>query len=249
MRRQFAAVLLGAALWLSACGTAVAPQSSAAETVPDLGRELTITSIETVIDEVGDESLKEVELEGRVFGQGDEYVVLAHMQPADMNSWFDFARLLANEGYTAMAFNFRGYGESESGENGEPAIGDDVRAAVDAAFDDGATKVYVVGASMGGTGAVAASATRDVAGAVALSAPDEFAGVSAVGLADLVDTPLLLVAADGDGTAADDAAAIAAAAQGETELVVLTGGQHGTNLFTEHGAELTELILGFLAAS
>ena len=53
-----------------------------------------------------------VTLEGRRFGSGETGVVLAHMRPASMESWFDFARVLAADGYTALAFNFRGYGNS-----------------------------------------------------------------------------------------------------------------------------------------
>lgn len=236
MRRRTAAVLLCTAFVLSACGSDPAPESTAGGTVPDPGRELTIPTSDDLV------------LESRVWGDGDEYVILAHMRPADMSSWFDFARVLADEGYTAIAFNFRGYGESD-GEEGEFDVAVDVRAAVNAALADGATKIHIVGASMGGTGAIGASASDEIAATVTLSAPDEFEGVNAVSLAQLVDNPLLLVAADEDGTAALDAAAIASEAKGETELVVLSGAQHGTNLFSEHGEEITTLILEFLEAA
>lgn len=236
MGRRKAAVLLCAALVFGACGNDAAPESTAADTVPDPGREFSITTSD------------DVELEGRAFGTSERYVILAHMRPADMTSWFDFARVLAGEGYTAIAFNFRGYGES-GGLEGEFEVDLDVGGAVDAALAAGATEVFIIGASMGGTGAVAASAFDDIAGTVTLSAPDEFEGVDAASLAVFVDSPILLIAADQDGSAAEDASAIAAVAKGETELVVLTGNQHGTNLFTEHGEEITKLILDFLAAA
>lgn len=236
MGRRKAAVLLCAALLFSACGNDAAPQSTAADTVPDPGRDFSITARDGT------------QLEARAFGNSDRYVILAHMRPADMTSWFDFARVLADEGYTAVAFNFRGYGGSE-GVEGDFSVDLDVRGAVDAALDAGASEVFIIGASMGGTGAVAASAIDEIAAIVTLSAPDEFEGVNAANLARSVESPILLIAADQDGTAAEDASAIAAEAQGETELIVLSGDQHGTNLFTEHGEELTKLILDFLAAA
>ncbi|MCP3975462.1 MAG: alpha/beta hydrolase [bacterium] len=235
MGRRTAAVLLCAALLLSACGNDAASESTSDDSALDPGRELSITNNDGQT------------LEARAWGTGNRYVVLAHMRPADMTSWFDFARLLADEGFTAIAFNFRGYGES-GGEPGEFSVAADVRAVVDAAVAEGASAVFVIGASMGGTGAVAASASNDIAGTVTLSAPDEFEGVNAVGLAQFVTTPILLIAADEDGDAADDALAIASEASGETELVVLAGAQHGTNMFAEHGDEITAKILEFLEA-
>ena len=236
MRRRHAAVLLCAALFFSACGSDSAPETSSADSVPDPGREFSFVTSD------------DLTLEARQWGDGDEYVILAHMRPADMASWFDFARVLAEEGYTALAFNFRGYGESE-GVEGDFNVAADVRGAIEAAFADGARRVHLIGASMGGTGAVAASADNQIGATIALSAPDEFEGVNAPIKARDVDNPMLLIAAEEDGTAAVDAAAIAAEASGNVELVVLSGGQHGTNLFAEHGEEITVLILEFLEAA
>lgn len=235
MGRRIAAVLLCTALALNACAGDAAPESTPADSIPDPGREMAITNNDGQ------------RLEARAWGTGNRYVVLAHMRPADMTSWFDFARLLADEGFTAIAFNFRGYGES-GGEPGEFAVAADVRAVVDAAVAEGAVDVFVIGASMGGTGAVVASASNDIAGTVTISAPHEFEGDDAVTFAQLVRSPMLLIAADEDGDAADDALLIASEVKGETELVVLAGSQHGTNMFAEHGEEITAKILEFLGA-
>ena len=99
MGRRTAAVLLCAALLFSACGSDPAPESTTGEP-PDPGRAFSIVTED------------DLQLEALAWGSGEEYVILAHMRPADMSSWFDFARVLADEGYTAVAFNFRGYGES-----------------------------------------------------------------------------------------------------------------------------------------
>ncbi len=62
-------------------------------------------------------------------------VVLAHMQPADQSSWFDYAETLADDGYRTLTFNFRGYcpgGDAgcSSGETDLALLWRDVQAAV-----------------------------------------------------------------------------------------------------------------------
>jgi pimeloyl-ACP methyl ester carboxylesterase len=185
-------------------------------------------------------------LEGRRFGSGPSLVVLAHMRPADMESWFDFARVLAAEGYSTLAFNFRGYGDSE-GDGFD--VDTDVLAAIDFADGLGAEEAFVIGASMGGTGSVTASSQRPVSGTITLSAPGAFEGADAVTAAPALTAPILLVAAENDTPYPSDAGAIDAATTVPSEVVILPGSQHGTNLFLDHGEELTALILEFLAGT
>ena len=187
-----------------------------------------------------------VTLEGRRFGSGSTGVVLAHMRPASMESWFDFARVLAESGYSALAFNFRGYGNSEG--DGF-AVDVDTAAAIDFLTASGASNVIVIGASMGGTGAVAASAERSTSGTITLSAPDVFEGTDAVAAAATFAGPLLLIAAENDRPYSEDAVAIAGASAGGAQVAILPGGAHGTNLFDDHGGAVTSLILEFLATS
>jgi len=187
-----------------------------------------------------------VTLEGRRFGSGETGVVLAHMRPATMDSWFAFAEVLADAGYSALAFNFRGYGDSEGGGF---AVDIDTVAAIDFLESTGVTDVVVIGASMGGTGAVAAAAERSSNGAITLSAPDGFEGTDAVAAAATFVAPLLLMAAEDDQPYPEDAAAIAGAAAGGAQVAILPGGAHGTDLFEEHGAVVTEFILEFLATN
>jgi pimeloyl-ACP methyl ester carboxylesterase len=184
-------------------------------------------------------------LEAERFGTGDVFVVLAHMRPSDMASWFSFAGLVAGEGYSAVAFNFRGYGNSEGAGF---SVDTDVRAAVDAARRLGATDVVVIGASMGGTGALAAAADRDVAGVITLSAPADFMGVDAAAALAAANAPVLAVAAAGDEPYASDARSFAAAHPDRVDLLELAGRSHGTDLFFTESEALTAAILGFIAA-
>ena len=227
--------------------TTAAPTTTDATSTTSTAPVTTTTKPHDEINEVavGIETADGLLLEGVLFGDGATGVVLAHMRPADMESWFEFARLLAGEGYVALAFNFRGYGASEG-------TGFDVATDIEAAFDlmmehTSAESVFVIGASMGGTGAVAASATRDVAGTITLSAPVAFEGADAVAAAPQLTEPVLLVVAENDQPYADHAGLISAAATGTTtEVVPLEGSQHGTDLFKDHDERLTELILTFI---
>lgn len=183
-----------------------------------------------------------VTLEGRLFGSGSEFVVLAHMRPATMDSWFSFAESLASEGYSALAFNFRGYGASD-GKGFQ--VDTDVVAAVDHARSLGAEKVFVIGASMGGTGAVAAAAVRPVGAVVTLSAPARFEGVDAVAAAANVTVPILLIAGEDNPPYGEEAEQIAAAAAGPTDVRIVPSSAHGTNLLSDMGDPIKNLILNW----
>jgi pimeloyl-ACP methyl ester carboxylesterase len=96
---------------------------------------------------------------------------------------------------------------------------------------------------------VTASAQRPVAGTITLSAPDVFEGADAVTAAPSLTAPILLVAAENDTPYPSDAATIDAAATVPSEVVILSGSEHGTNLFIDHGDDLTAMILRFLSKS
>lgn len=211
--------------------TSAATTSTSAATVPSEGVAVTFQTSDGIT------------LEGRRFGNGEDFVVLAHMRPASMESWFDFAAILADQGYSAIAFNFRGYGNSEG--DGF-AVATDVTAAYDYATELGAARVFAFGASMGGTGVLAAAADRDLAGAASLSAPAFFEGSDAVAGAAVSTAPLLLIAAEGDTPYPADAEAVGAV-RPDAGVLILTGSRHGTDLFIDHGEELEAALLEFLA--
>jgi len=239
--------LLAGALVVAGCAAATTPATSTAagataSATPSLapGDDVTVPPDGVAVSFPTADGLT---LQGRRFGEGATFVVLAHMKPASMESWFPFAVVLADHGYSALAFDFRGYGNSE----GEGfAVDVDTIAAIDEATRLGAETVYAIGASMGGTGAIAAAAERPVAGVATLSAPTRFQGVDAAGAAARVLAPMLLVAAAGNDGYVAQAKEIARHAAGDAQVVALSGSRHGTDMFRDHGGELTDLLLGFL---
>ena len=192
-----------------------------------------------------------VELKGRAFGRGKTGVVLSHMFPTDQSSWWEFAELLAGEGYIALTFNFRGYGEgSEKSGDGKQIdrMDHDVEAAIEFLRREGVTRVYLVGASMGATASLKVAASSDVAGVVSISGPVEFQGLS---LREVrVEVPALLLATNGDRGAKNNVESmIQDGIVGEqTEHVIyMEGGDHGTDIFLgENGDAARSRILSFL---
>jgi pimeloyl-ACP methyl ester carboxylesterase len=170
-------------------------------------------------------------LKGAVLGRGSTAVVLAHTTSADRCQWLPFARELARQGYRALVFDMRGYGASTGITNTDPHL--DVIAAAAELRRRGAKKIVLAGASMGGTGVVAAAPTirPAVSGVVELSAPTGFGGANALAAVKKLRLPALFVAGrdDGDFAAATRALYRAAASKDKT-LHIAPSSWHGVDL-------------------
>jgi esterase/lipase len=224
---------------LSACGggeEGVATPSATAEQTPAVAFRDGLT-IET---EDG------LQLAASSYGSGPTAVILAHMRGSDRQSWSAVARELASGGqYTVLTFDFRGHGDSDDGDFAD--IEKDVRAAIQFMRADGSTKIFVVGASMGGTAALAVAAEEDLAGVVAISAPAEFEGIDALARVGQITEPKLFIAASGDKPYADDLEAMFGQALEPKERQLFDGSEHGTALLAgEQGSQVLDAIERFL---
>jgi len=190
-------------------------------------------------------------IKGRLFGSGETAVVFAHMYPNDQRAWWDFAAEVGGQGYAALTFDFRGYGET-GGSQDIARIDRDLIAAVRHLRERDYQRVVLVGASMGGT-AVLKVAARDefdglVAGVVAVSAPESFRGLVARDDVGNIEVPVLFVASEGegDGGAVDSLESLYERASGFKERQVYSGDAHGTELLEgEHADEFKALLLDF----
>lgn len=201
------------------------------------------------------ESADGVRLEGRLFGDGPVGVVLSHMFPADQRSWFDFAGILADEGFRSLTYNFRGYcpggvGGCSEGEQDIANIWQDVLGAIAFLESQGVRQVMLVGASMGGTASLIAAAQDgiEVGAVITLSAPARFEGLVAdASLIQRVLEPKLFVAGAGDSTAADAAQGFYRDASSPKRVEIVPSNDHGSDLVTGSQAEVVRgLILRFL---
>lgn len=247
-RRRRPLLAAGAVVLLIAAGCSGDDAEDASEPTP--------IAIETATDTVQGEATPEVatevvrfttddgeQLEATVYGDGPRGVVLAHMRSRDRSTWDAFARAAAAEGLHVLAFDFRGYGGS-SGER-DTALDTDVLAAVELLASRGATRIVVAGASMGATAAINVASRADLAGVVSLSAPADFGALQALDVAGDVGEAMLIVTAEGDQPYADTAVALAEAAP-VSQLQILGGRAHGTNLFADHQVALTQSMLSFI---
>lgn len=166
------------------------------------------------------------------YGTGKTFVVLAHMADGDLCQWQDEARRLASQGYSALAFDFRGAGESQVRSGGAAQrIERDVAAAVKLSRTLGAKKVLLVGASAGGWAVLvaAAQAKPSVQGVVAISTPAQYRG-DAVAAVRTLKAPVLYVVSTDEGLSEDAQALHDATGAGAKRLEILSGSAHGTEI-------------------
>ena len=252
MRPARLALVLFLALLLAACGgkeearpvspTALpvaSPTTPAAEAtaIPVTGSPVSFTTED------------DLTIKGRLFGSGETAVVFAHMYPNDQRSWWDFASEVAGQGYGALTFDFRGYGET-GGSKDIALIDRDLAAAVRYLRENGYQRVILVGASMGGTAALKVAARDEfnglVVGVVAVSAPQAFQGLIALDDVADIKVPMLFIASEGDGVAFESLEAFYDSATGPKEQQVYSGDAHGTELLESgHAAEFKALLLEF----
>ena len=187
-----------------------------------------------------------LQLRASSYGSGPTAMILAHMRGSDRQSWSDTARGLASGGeYTVLTFDFRGHGDSDDGDLAD--IDKDIRAAIQFMQVSGFDKIFVIGASMGGTAALAVAAEEDLVGVVAISAPAEFEGIDALARIDQVTEPKLFIAASGDKPYADDLEDMFGQALEPKERKLFDGNEHGIALLKgDQGRQVVETIEQFL---
>lgn len=192
-------------------------------------------------------------LQGTIFGEGEVGVILAHMGlgSTDQKSWQPFAKELANLGYTALAFDFRGRGVSQG-----PFISSNLKLDVDAAVallkDRGVKKVVCIGASMGGTACLRSVIDNHLDGLVMIASPFSLGTPTYTSPYELemLTTPSLFITATGDQYSNEiDMKVMAAKVAGPSDLVIYDGvSEHGTDLFfTKYGTDLRDRLEKFLS--
>ncbi|WP_029288176.1 alpha/beta hydrolase [Cellulomonas sp. HZM] len=125
-----------------------------------------------------------------VVGGGTKGVVLAPQNHGDWCQWGDEIGHLADEGYRVATFTWA--------DDGPDAGKASMRAAAQSLRTAGATELALVGASKGGTYAVAMADELDAKGVVVLSPPATFDGLSARSAAVTYTGPLLVLASRDD---------------------------------------------------
>jgi alpha-beta hydrolase superfamily lysophospholipase len=190
-------------------------------------------------------------LDGAEVGDGDVGVVLAHESQSDLCPWLPFAKKLADHGYRAFAFDFRGSGSSPAQFAAKATRYDlDVSAASNELRSLGAKKVFLAGASIGGAAVMAASPSVDPQPAGVLSFSGEPELLDAMASAPKTKVPLLVLLARNDGYTSVDSERrfVRAAASPDKQLVVYPDDWHGWDLLyhAPYKARVDALVFDFL---
>jgi dienelactone hydrolase len=182
---------------------------------------------------------------GLEVGTGTTGVVLGHQFWSDHCEFIDFARELGKLGYRVLTIDFRGNGDSRGGDGRR--LDRDVAAAVSRLRADGATRVKLVGASMGGTAVLAAASwiTPRVDGVVSLSGPATYRGLDALRAVKRSRVPVRFLASRADNYFPQDRRTLMkAAAAKDKALLLMNGARHGSGLLSLPRAKA--FVLAFL---
>jgi uncharacterized protein len=189
----------------------------------------------------------EVKLVGALYGDlpAGRAAVLCHGANWDASGWVEIAPRFPERGVAALALNFRGYGGSSGRTTRASALKDVENAAV-WLRTNGTRELALVGASMGGSAVLRASASIAPECVVAISAP-----VRAISEDDAkrILGRKLFVCAERDSLGAAGAVQQAFAdAEEPKALRFLPGREHSSALLRgAHGDDALETILSFVA--
>jgi len=191
-------------------------------------------------------------------GQG---VVLLHMMPAAKESWDEFASVLHKEGWSVLAIDLRGHGESvkqggkmldfmqfSDAEHRDSVR--DVETAVAFLKQKGVTSVFIGGASIGANLALQYQAEHpEVKKTFLLSAGADYKGIVTEPLAEQLreDQQSFLVGGKKDVRSSGDncgdiAQRLAHLMKGRRDAKVYDAKAHGTDLFKEDPELMHEIV-------
>lgn len=187
-------------------------------------------------------------------GAGPIGVVLAHESPGDLCGWLPYIPTLARAGVRVLAFDFRGFGDSDrpTATRDFLAYGRDFHAAVARLRGDGASKVFVFGASFGGAAALTYAPSLPVDGVVSFSGETHIPGTGLDGLAAVprLHAPLLIVGSRHDRylSVADALRLLRRAGSHDKRTALYPGGYHGWDLVEDapYAARVRSLVLAWL---
>jgi esterase/lipase len=178
-----------------------------------------------------------VTLSGKIVGTGTTAIIFSSMDADSKVDWQDLAPLLAARGYMTLSYDYRGLGASQ-GHYERAKLEHDLNAAIQAAQRQGATKLVLIGASLGGLVTLKVAATAHPTAVVALSAPRGFGGLD-VSDDELraIAAPKFLGVAEQDGGFISSMKAVYDLTPEPKELHVYQGNVHGSLLLEAPGVK------------
>lgn len=187
-----------------------------------------------------------VMLRGWLWKRAPTAVIFSHMFGTDQSIWAEFAEELSSQGYTVLTYDFRGVGRS-GGRFVIAQVDRDVLAAVRFVRGLGERRVFLIGASLGGTASLVAAGQTQVDGVVVMASGTQWQGLDARPYLPVLKVPKLFIVGSGDAPFNYSAQVMYAQTPEPKQLVVIPTDQHGTYMLqTEHRNTIEHAIAAFL---
>lgn len=187
-----------------------------------------------------------LKLTGTLFGSGHTAVVFSNQTDTSAGKWAPVARAFAARGYLALAYNYRGtYGSQ--GTFDTSVLDKDISAAIAFVRAQGASRLVLIGASIGGAATARAASGTSVVSTVILSAPRDWPVLPVTDDAlRAITAPKLFVDSEGDEFA-DDVQAMYDGSPPPKEIHFYPGVAHGLDMFgMQYGDDLLRRIITFV---
>jgi len=187
-----------------------------------------------------------------LYGSGDTAVIFSVMGNCKPG-WREFAQLTAAQGLAALTYQWRGCRASGSVDEEEvQKFVDDLRGAISFMREQGAKKIILVGASLGGCASAKLTFESQANGLIIIASPPEISQWGfAIEAADInTHIPKLFITAENDDTVPASATReLFDLAAEPKEWQTYPGTAHGTDLFEgENGEDVQQRILEFIVA-
>lgn len=230
MKRYLLVLTLLALLFVS-CSSSTVDRHTTPTPTPTLAP--TPTKISLPSTEVSFKTTDGETLKGLIYGHSKKAAVFSHMYRDNKTDWQDFAEVIAAKDYMTLVYDFRGHGDS-SGTFEAAKMPVDLAAAINFTVKQGAEKIVLLGASMGGMATIeeAARDHKHISGIVTVSSPLDWGNLTITDK-DLkaLSMPKLFVNSDQDDFAEDTKHMYAVSAEPK-QLHLYQGRAHGVELFT-----------------
>ncbi|HET6597932.1 MAG TPA: alpha/beta fold hydrolase [Anaerolineales bacterium] len=187
---------------------------------------------------------------GELYGSGETAIIFSVMGNCKPG-WQDLAQLTAAQGRMALTYPWRGCRESGFSEQDElQKFVDDARGAIDFVRGQGAEKIILAGASLGGLASAKLAMESGASGLIVVASPPSIPEWDfEIEAADLTtDIPKLFITAENDPTVPATATReLYELAAEPKEWQTYPENKHGTDIFeTESGEAMQARILEFI---
>jgi pimeloyl-ACP methyl ester carboxylesterase len=195
-------------------------------------------------------------LDAAALGHGKTGVVLSHQSPTSLCGWIPYPEVLSRAGFRVLLIDQRGYGFSPTPGDATKSgnYSSDLEGAVEELKREGATKVFLMGASFGGVTSMVAGSRlgSKIAGVISLSGEPDLGqhDLDALSAVPKLHVPFLILGSRLDGflTPSDARKLLRRAGSRDKRLVLLPGGYHGWDLVTTapYHARASRIVVDFL---